>query len=220
MIDEYLPGPVLLRYISRKIPAASGCARAGSAWHCLPTSNEVQLHGATSIGVLKLPDHPVVQAKRRSGAIAEVVNAYAAGLGYRPSTKPPKKRAILQATPEMGAGASGGGDDDDVDTVSEATDATGAPSASVAVSATSSLSSSSKPNPATDWWTDGGVSNRWAMGNAVRKKLFLALQAGAVAHMSLKQRRAAEKPWVKVKTVLKSKGHRSWGLGGAGNDVS
>ncbi|CAN0464748.1 unnamed protein product, partial [Ectocarpus sp. 8 AP-2014] len=42
-------------------------------------------------------------AKRRSGPIAEVVKAYAAGLGYRPSTKKKHKRIV------DGAGGNGGG---------------------------------------------------------------------------------------------------------------
>lgn len=93
-------------------------------------------------------------------------------------------------------GGGGGGDDDDDhgDTASETTSGTAATSASGEAS-----SSSSRSNPATDWRSDGGVSNRWAMNPAVRKTLFLSLQAGAVAHMSLKQRRAAEVPWVKVR---------------------
>lgn len=131
------------------------------------------------------------QAERRSGAIAEVVNAYAAGLGYRPSTKGKRRRLV-------DSGGGGGGDDDDThgDTASETTAGT-ATTTSASVGASSSLSSRS--DPAKDWWTDGGVSNRWAMSPAVRKTLFLCLQAGAVAHMSLKQRRAVEVPWVKVR---------------------
>lgn len=55
------------------------------------------------------------------------------------------------------------------------------------------------------WSDDGGGaaaaaanSNRLAMGPVARKALFLSLQAGAVAHLSLKERRAAEVPWIEV----------------------
>eukprot|EP00752_Nemacystus_decipiens_P014275 g12696.t1 len=133
-------------------------------------------------------------AERRSGAIAEVVNAYAAGLGYRPSTKGKRRRVVDN-------GGKGGGEDDDThgDTASETTAGT-ATTTSGSAGALSSLSSRS--NPAKDWWTDGGVSNCWAMSPPVRKTLFLCLQAGAVAHMSLKQRRAIEVPWVKGVTHI------------------
>ncbi|CAM9821927.1 unnamed protein product, partial [Ectocarpus sp. 4 AP-2014] len=131
-------------------------------------------------------------AKRRSGPIAEVVKAYAAGLGYRPSTKKKHKRIVDGAGGNGGGGGSGDGTDDG-DTASVETVAT-------SLSAVSSLSSGE--HPATDWWTDGGVSNRWAMGPAVRKTLFLSLQAGAVAHLPLKQRRVAELPWVEGATHI------------------
>ncbi|CAN0281875.1 unnamed protein product, partial [Ectocarpus sp. 12 AP-2014] len=131
-------------------------------------------------------------AKRRSGPIAEVEKAYAAGLGYRPSTKKKHKRIVDGAGGNGGGGGSGDGTDDG-DTASVETVAT-------SLSAASSLSSGE--HPATDWWTDGGVSNRWAMGPAVRKTLFLSLQAGAVAHLPLKQRRAAELPWVEGATHI------------------
>lgn len=137
----------------------------------------------------------VAQAERRSDAIAEVVKAYAAGLGYRPSTKGKRRRVVSRADPHTDTGGGGGGDDDTHgDAASETTAGTGTTSAS---SGASSLSS--RYNPAKDWWSDGGVSNRWAMSPAVRKTLFLCLQAGAVAHTSLKQRRAIEVPWVKVR---------------------
>lgn len=137
-----------------------------------------------------------------------MVKAYAAGLGYRPSTKKKHKRIVDGAGGNGGGGGSGDGTDDG-DTASVETVAT-------SLSAGSSLSSGE--HPATDWWTDGGVSNRWAMGPAVRKALFLSLQAGAVAHLPLKQRRAAELPWVEVRFP-----HKQWVGNGDGltsiNDV-
>lgn len=136
----------------------------------------------------------VTQAERRSGAIAEVVNAYAAGLGYRPSAKGKRRRIVSHTDPAID---NGGGDDDD--THGDAASETTAGTVTTSASAGASSSLSSRSNPATDWWTDGGVSNRWALSPAVQKALFLCLQAGAVAHMSLKQRRALEVPWVKVR---------------------
>ncbi len=139
------------------------------------------------------------QAERRSGAIAEVVNAYAAGLGYRPSTRGKNKRVAPQA-----AGActddDGGTAGDDGDNADAASESTGGTLATAASSAGGS-SSSSRSRQVPEWLTDGGAGNRWAMGPVARKTLFLSLQAGAVAHLSLKQRRAAEKPWVKVRTM-------------------
>ncbi|CAM9303164.1 unnamed protein product [Ectocarpus fasciculatus] len=130
-------------------------------------------------------------AKRRSGPIAEVIKAYVAGLGYRPSTKKKHKR-IVDGGGDNGGGGSGDGTDDG-DTASVET---------VATSRSAASSLSSGEHPATDWWTDGGVSNRWAMSPAVRKTLFVSLQAGAVAHLPLKQRRAAELPWVEGATHI------------------
>lgn len=149
-----------------------------------------------------------------------MVNAYVAGLGYRKSTKgrgKKKKRVVVpRADPSINHGdggsvgsvgsgrtGSGGGsvDDGDDDNASEATTCSGT------VTSLAS-SSSSRSNPAKDWWTDGGASNRWAMGPTVRKALFLSLQAGAMAHMSLKERRVAEVPWLKVgaQTTLSDNG--------------
>lgn len=47
--------------------------------------------------------------------------------------------------------------------------------------------------------SDGGASNRWAMAPVARKALYCSLQAGVLAHLPLKERLAAEVPWVKVK---------------------
>lgn len=159
-----------------------------------PRTNEVFVSLSPVAGT-----HTVTQAERRSGAIAEVVNAYTAGLGYRPSTKGKKRRIVRHTDQNIDNGDGGGGDVDDAhgDTASETTAGTATTSTSVGTAS----SSSSRSNPAKDWWSDGGVSNRWAMSPSVRKTLFLSLQAGAVAHMSLKQRRAIEVPWVKVRVL-------------------
>lgn len=199
-------------------------ARSPAAMHSLPGEPRPRLTPHTNTNHLacrrrhRRHHH---QAERRSGAIAEVVNAYAAGLGYRPSTKGKNKRVVPSAVVGTGAaGAGGDGDDgDDGDNADAASEGTSGTLATAASSAGGS-SSSSRSRQIPEWLTDGGAGNRWAMGPAARKTLFLSLQAGAVAHLSLKQRRAAEKPWVKVRTIktLRSGAERgrSAGFGGTG----
>ena len=131
-----------------------------------------------------------------------MVNAYSSGLGYRPSTKGKNKRVVSYASGGVDEDGGLGGDGDDGDNADAASASTSGTLATSASAGASSSSSRSRQVP--EWLTDGGAGNRWAMGPVARKTLFFSLQAGAVAHLSLKERRAAEKPWVKVRGCSKT----------------
>lgn len=130
----------------------------------------------------------VSKAKRRSGEIAQVVEAYTAGLGYRPQAQhhPNVDVATEGDVASDGVGIDGRG--------------SGVGDASKAVRR--------KQPIAPDWCLDGGAGNRWAMGLVARRALHYSLQAGAVAHLPLKERLEAEVPWVKVR---RKTGRRVWG---------
>lgn len=53
-----------------------------------------------------------------------------------------------------------------------------------------------------DWRSDNEDGNRWGATAVARKALYFSLQAGAAAHLSLKERMAAEAPWVKASARL------------------
>lgn len=137
-----------------------------------------------------------------------MVEAYAAGLGHHaPSTK--RRLVGTPSTPEKSIG---GGRKDEGDGTTTAVSAGGAAAAAAA----------------RDLWSDDGrggrasSSNHLAMGPVARKALFLSLQAGSVAHLSLKERRAAEVPWIQVSrcwvedTLAEGKERREGGRGRRG----
>lgn len=53
---------------------------------------------------------------------------------------------------------------------------------------------------AIDWNSDNGDGNSWDGTTVARRSLYFSLQAGAAAHLSLKERMAGEVPWVKAST--------------------
>lgn len=112
------------------------------------------------------------QVKRRRAEIAEIEQAYVAGLGA------PKflvwHGGESHTSTNVGAG-----------------DGTSPVAAAALITGTSPR----------DQYLDIGAGNRWASSDAARMALYYSLEAGAVAHLSLKTRAKEKALWVKVKAA-------------------